>query len=389
MWAGGGSWDDPGSGSGSGSAPSDPAPREPAPGERTQAKYGASERRGARGVVCGRFHPLHRGHMFVIEFARASVERLTIFVLEHAGEEVPGALRARWITEQYPDAEVHVMAAPGPAPGSAPPAAAPALAPAELARLIGERVPKVTHFFGSELAYRAVADALSARFVPVDPARAAVPISGSAIRANVMEHFHALAPSARPSIVRRVAVVGAESTGKTTLCAALRERLGALVVPEWTRTLVEADDAPTLLSESIQLAARGQIAAEDALARQLAPGASGGLLLCDTDLRTIVLWAQRLYLGRPPRWITEQVLARPYDLYLLCAPDIPFIGRRDRDLPELRAQLHGNLRSALGGQPVVELRGGREERVAAAADAIINLFAPGPLLSARGRAGAS
>jgi NadR type nicotinamide-nucleotide adenylyltransferase len=356
MWAGGGSWEPPAD------PPSVSLPAEPiapVPGKKPEGRYGPSEPLGETGLVVGRFLPLHRGHQYLIEFAKRSVKALTVVVLSQADDPV---------------ATVHVLTTPVKlgAPGWQ----------ATFAAAVHKLAPKVSHFFSSELAYREAAHAIRAQFVPVDPSRIAVPISGTAIRTNVMDHFHYLAPAARPWFVRRIAVVGAESTGKSTLCARLREELGATIVPEWTRVLVESGQA-ALASSQVQLAARSQIASEDALARQ-PPGANGGLLVCDTELRTIQLWAERLFTGDTNPWIGEAARARPYDLYLLCMPDIPFIGAREWDRPEERRRFHAHLTAALAGQPVVELAGSRDDRFRVAADAIIGLFQTNRLLSARG-----
>ena len=373
MWAGGGNWDDASS-----SPPADDPPKPAAaqPGRKTRGSFGPDERLGASGLVAGRFLPLHRGHQYLIEFARKSVERLTILVFADAADPITGETRVNWLRELYPD--VAVVECRGKL------AAGDREFATKFARIVARTLPgeSPSHFFSSELAYRAAADALGARFVPVDPTRAAIPTSGSAIRANVMESFQFLARTVRPWFVRRVAVVGAESTGKSTLCARLREQFRMLVVPEWTRVLIESGPE-RLTSDQIQLVARSQIASEDALANQL-HDANGGVLLCDTDLRTVALWSERLFEGGPPAWIAEQIDARPYDLYLQCGPDVPFVGAREWDRPADRLAFHDRLHGALRDQPVIELRGSRDERFKTAADAIIALFTPTTLLSARG-----
>jgi NadR type nicotinamide-nucleotide adenylyltransferase len=337
------------------------------------ASFGPTERLGATGMVAGRFLPLHRGHQYLIEFALASVEKLTVLVFTRKSDPIDGELRVKWIRDLYPSARVeHVEAkvyTGDPQLGQ------------KLAKLAAP-FGKPSFFFSSELNYAAAAKALDATFVPVDPQRSAIPISGEAIRANVMSTFGFLARSVRPWFVRRIAVVGAESTGKSTLCARLREEFKTLVVPEWTRVLWESGIA-NMTSDKIQMIARSQIASEDALANQL-PDANGGLLLCDTDLFTVYQWSKRLFEGEPPDWIHEQIAQRPYDLYLLCSPDIPFVGAPAWDRPAERRAFHDKFVNALQHQPHVVLTGSREERFVAAADAIVGLFSPKQMLSARG-----
>ena len=366
MYCSGGNWD-----SSYNDPPPEPPPRPlpPRPGQVQRASFGPTARLGATGLVAGRFLPLHRGHQYLLEFALASVEKLTILIYRRSSDPISGDLRAKWIRELYPQAHVDIVEANfevgDPQLGS------------KLAKLAAP-YGKPDYFFSSEPGYRAAAAAIGATFVPVDPTRSAIPVSGEAIRANVMENFAYLARNVRPWFVRRIAVIGAESTGKTTLCARLREQFKSLVVPEWTRVL-----GGELSSDLIQLVARSQIASEDALANQL-PDANAGLLISDTDLYTVYAWSKRLFEGEPPGWIAEEIAKRPYDLYLLCAPDIPFVGRPEWDRPGERRKFHERLQAALRDQPHVELVGTREERYAAAADAIIPLFAPQHMLSARG-----
>jgi HTH-type transcriptional regulator, transcriptional repressor of NAD biosynthesis genes len=363
MWAGGG-YD---------YEPPEPPPATAVPGERRRGTFGASERLGATGLVAGRFLPLHRGHQYLIDFARASVEQLTVLVFTRKTDPISGARRAAWIRDLYPDVTVAEVASQL---GIGDPDFA-----SKFAELVEPHAGRPRYFFSSELSSRPVAAALGAAFIPVDPGRIAVPTSGSAIRANVMSNFHYLAPSVRPWFVRRIAVVGAESTGKTTLCARLREQFNAAVVPEWTRTLVESGQP--ISSDLIQTIARSQIASEDALAR-LEPGNNGGLLVCDTDLRTVHMWSHRMFEGEPPSWIKEAIADRPYDLYLLCCPDIPYVGPAERDQPKERSRFHIELQFELRNELCVELRGTREERYTAAADAIIGLYSPTTVFSARG-----
>lgn len=374
-WAGGGSWEStPDPTETTSSSTSEP----PRPGEKRYPNYGPAQELGDHGLVAGRFMPLHRGHQYLIEFARRSCKKLTVMIFVRPGDPVKKGQRLNWIRQivDDPDVAIHEIETT-----QSDDQAIPAKFKSEIAPF----ATGITHFFTSELSYRPVADALGAKFVPVDPPRAAIPISGTALRSNLMDNFRYLVASVRPWFVRRVAVVGAESTGKSTLCARLKEEFSALVVPEWTRTLVEGGVEGGLTSDDLQLAARSQIASEDALAAQVV-GSNAGVLICDTDLWTIELWARRLFHGDPPRWISEQLAVRPYDLYLLCEPDIPFKGAPERDLPAQRRAFHDSMKMALAKEHVVALSGSRDERFRLAADAIISLFGPtATLLSRRGQ----
>lgn len=322
---------------------------------------------GGTGVVCGRFLPVHRGHQYVIDVARHTVQDLLVLVFASPGDPLPGSVRVRWLRELYPDVSVELVER----------TAASIVAPdtGELVRAVArhrEHPPRF--FFASEPSYAAAADALGVTFVPVDPARAALPISGTALRADVLRHFAHLPACVRPAFVRRVAIVGAESTGKSTLAARLAIDYATAFVPEYARTLAAARGGD-LDADDLALAARGQIASEDALART-----AERVLFCDTDARTVALWCERLY-GDAPAWIHAQADARAYDLVLLTSLDEPFVGRADRDRPAERRAFHARLRAAF--PDAIELTGARAARHARARAAVDALLARGGFLAAR------
>src|SRR5207244_7794100 len=125
-----------------------------------------------------------------------------------------------------------------------------------------------------------LAEVLGATFVPVDRARVAVPVSATEIRANPSATWPFLPRCVRPYFVRRVCVVGPESTGKSTLAARLAASLDTVHVPEYARALLEAHDG-RLEALDIPKIARGQLASEDALARS-----ANRVLVCAPDVLT-------------------------------------------------------------------------------------------------------
>ena len=61
------------------------------------------------GFVVGKFYPPHRGHKYLIEAARAQVDRLVVMIAHHPSQSIPGELRAAWLAEIHPDCEVHLV----------------------------------------------------------------------------------------------------------------------------------------------------------------------------------------------------------------------------------------------------------------------------------------
>lgn len=77
--------------------------------------------------------------------------------------------------------------------------------------------------------------------VVIDPDRSEVPISATKIRGNVYSNFNMLAPPAKKRFVKKVAIVGVESTGKTTLTQRLSDHFSARYTSEIGRTICEEE----------------------------------------------------------------------------------------------------------------------------------------------------
>lgn len=163
----------------------------------------------------------------------------------------------------------------------------------------------------------------------------------------------------------RVVVTGSECTGKTTLARALAERLGAPWAPEFARAYFDAKGTP-LDASDVEPIARGQVAGEDA-----AEATAQGLLVLDTDLLSTAVYARHYY-GACPAWVEEAARARRADLYLLCAPDLPWEADGQRDRGEARDEMHGLFARALErlGAPTALVSGTGEARLEAAFAAV-------------------
>lgn len=151
---------------------------------------------------------------------------------------------------------------------------------------------------------------------------------------------------------RRVVLIGPESSGKTTLAAELAAAFGAPWTPESARLIAESSPQP-LSAATIEPIAQRCIALEDEALTTHPP-----LLIRDTDLVSTVVYARHYY-GGCPAWIEEEALARLGDLYLLCAPDLPWTADGIRDRPDSRESLFDDFRRELNrlGARTVVIRG--------------------------------
>ena len=317
------------------------------------------------GMLLGKFLPPHLGHVYLGEFASRFVDQVTIVVCSLAAEPIPGEQRFRWMRELFPFANVvHLTEKLPQEPREHPDFWA--LWKAALERVLPGR-PDVV--FASEDYGWKLASVLGSRFVPVDRARSAVPVSGTAVRTDPMRHWDYIPRCVRPYFVKRVCVYGPESTGKTTLAQQLAAHFETTWVPEYARTLLEAQ-AGTIRQEDLIWIARGQLASEDALARN-----ANRVLLCDTDVLTTRIWSETLYNACDP-WIAEQAERHTYDLYLLLDVDVPWVADVVRYLPEQRQSFFERCRQELEarGRKYLHLRGSWEERFRLACSAVAELI---------------
>ena len=165
--------------------------------------------------------------------------------------------------------------------------------------------------------------------------------------------------------VKRVCLLGAESTGKTTLADDLAGRLGTLVNPEYGRPYTEVGrdrDAPWTSAEFAHIA-RIHCWYEDFLA-----GYAHRVLFCDTDAFTTAVFHE-VYLGRARDRRSTTSSRATYDLFVVCGLDVPWRGDGIREFEVQRRWMHDRYveRARASGRPVAARRGRREARLAAAA----------------------
>ncbi|MBI3270381.1 MAG: AAA family ATPase [Planctomycetes bacterium] len=318
-------------------------------------------------MLLGKFMPPHLGHIYLVEFARAYVADLTVVVGSLRREPIPGELRFAWMRELFPDVRLLHLTEELPQQ----PEEHPRFWDLWRESLLGILPAVPDYVFASEPYGLKLAEVLGGEFVPVDLARGAVPVSGTAIRADPWKHWAYLPRCVRPYFARRVCVFGPESTGKTTLAHRLAERFETVCVPEYARAWLESRGGRVEPSD-IPRIARGQMAAEDALARD-----ANRVLLCDTDLLTTTIWSDVLF-GACPEWIRREADRRSYDLYLLTDIDVPWVGDPVRYLPAERASFLERCVQALEtrGRKYVRLRGSWEERFGRAVEAVEGLLRP-------------
>jgi HTH-type transcriptional repressor of NAD biosynthesis genes len=282
----------------------------------------AAVKRYRRGLVVGKFCPLHRGHMLVIDTALAACD--DVMVISYTNPEFAGcgpARRAAWLAALYPQVRALVLGDPATIPGNDAPDA---VQRAFCARLCSA-VPGVTvdAVFTSETYGDGFALALAASFgtpvahVNVDQARVAVPISGTALRADPHGNRRYLHPRVYADFVQRACILGGESSGKTTLARALAAHLGTAWAPEYGRELWERQAGVLAYADMVHIGA-AQLAREEALAEE-----AHRWLVCDTSPLTTQFYSQAMFDAVDPA--LAAMAHQPYAVTFVCAPDFDFV----------------------------------------------------------------
>jgi NadR type nicotinamide-nucleotide adenylyltransferase len=135
-------------------------------------------------------------------------------------------------------------------------------------------------------------------------------------------------------MIKKIAIIGPESTGKSTLAAQLAEALQTVWVPEYARDYLNQLDRPYNESDLLTIA-KNQVALEDELLLQ-----ANQYLIVDTTLTIIRVWSEHKY-GRCDPWILAEEAARYYEYYLLCDIDLPWQDDPQREHPHLRQHFFG------------------------------------------------
>jgi nicotinamide riboside kinase len=202
--------------------------------------------------------------------------------------------------------------------------------------------------------------------------------------------------------LKKIVILGPESTGKSTLCQMLATHYHTVWCPEYAREYLYTNGTAYTYDDLLTIA-KGQLALEEeyegqppsippkggSTLRKIFPVASqdsvssdspssvsglptpdsglkaSGLLFIDTDQYVMKVWCEYVF-GDCHNWILRRIAERPYDGYLLCKPDLPWVQDALREYPDEkpRQELFHMYRDILIQQstPWAEISGTYEER---------------------------
>ena len=192
--------------------------------------------------------------------------------------------------------------------------------------------------------------------------------------------------------IKKIAVIGPESTGKSTLCEQLAQHYNTMWCPEFAREYLLTHGMDYDFDDLLYIA-KGQIAMEDEYigmanrgnkpepqqpcspptTHYLPTGQAGSPLFIDTNMYVMKVWCEFVF-GNCHQWILDQIIERKYDLYLLCNVDLPWVKDELREYPDLenRAKLYNIYEDIMINQtvPWMDISGDYEERLQTAIGAI-------------------
>ena len=199
----------------------------------------------------------------------------------------------------------------------------------------------------------------------------------------------------------KIAVIGPESTGKSTLCELLAKHYKTQWCPEYAREYLlkhgmnySYDDLLYIAKQQLTLEnsyVSSMVNSQWSIINSPASGADSSLIIdqsqltihpsplfIDTDMYVMKVWCEFVF-GRCHKWILEQIVARRYDLYLLCNTDLPWVKDELREYPDLktRDRLYHVYKDIMINQstPWVDISGSPGERLQKAVKAVDQLLA--------------
>lgn len=349
--------------------------------------------------MLGAFLPPHAGHHALVELVRTRCRHVTVAVADLPGQIPETHDRASWLQAIHPDVDVVVVPDNCGWHGAAPCVDACASAWAEQLAVLTPPafdLLATTDHYGPSLAAQLHATALDASsLAPKDlglapPATPASPASEAAVRSDLAAHWNELHPVVRAGLYRRLAVIGSESTGTTTLTRDLAERLGAPLTYEAGRVMSWSLAARVGGIEKIEwtehdfyrvLEEQRRVEA-DATARavDLRFGPLGPWLVCDTDALATVVWWER-YLDSPSDPAMKFAEARLAEAYVITSPAaVDFRQDGVRDGEHVRYAMHRRFVELAreSGQPYLEVSGNAAERVERVLEWLVDVEAAQP-----------
>ena len=273
------------------------------------------------GITIGKFMPLHKGHELMIEFGIAMCDEFNIIVSGREDDVIPLSTRWNWVYSQYghlPNVFVHEHNDESPEPvnvdenGTVLDSEFQEYWKNEFARM----VPHATHFISSDMYGKTMAELLGIKWLPVDPKREMVKISGTMIRKDPISHFGMISNAAKSHYARKIAIVGPESSGKSTM---IKQLAYGETVNEYGRIISEVKGNNLTKDDFLDIMNGQQALIDIAVKNSKMP-----IVLIDTEAYTTYLFS-KIYLGEYMPEILEFGHEQDIDHYIVLSPNVDWV----------------------------------------------------------------
>lgn len=196
-----------------------------------------------RALVIGKFQPLHKGHLSLIDFAISKSERVDVCATAHDGELIPLKYRVSWLVDSYKEREevtIHGISYDPTMLNES--SVSDIKSSEEWADFLRDNVDgfsDIDVIIGSEMYVKYMADYLGISYVIYDQKRENIHISATDIKGDIIRYWDYLAPATKRHYVKHICICGSESSGKSTVCKRLEEEYNFVtMIPEIGRCLV-------------------------------------------------------------------------------------------------------------------------------------------------------
>ena len=180
-----------------------------------------------RALIIGKFMPLHRGHMKMIEHAAEIARLVDVVVLGWKGEPISMIQRYNWVSDTYVDVSyIHPILLgydPNELNSSSESDLQSSIEWAEYLKTNLYGFDKYDVIVGSEKYVQYMGEYLGIDYDIFDEERKTVSISATAIKSDIINNWDYLAPAVKRTYAKHICIVGSESTGKTTVCRRIED----------------------------------------------------------------------------------------------------------------------------------------------------------------------
>jgi len=317
--------------------------------------------------------PLHKGHLALIDFASRQCDQLFILLCYTKNEVIKGTERETWLQAVATDFSnvtvVSYLYNEDELPNTSESSREVSLL---WSKVIATILPNIDIIFSSEMYGGFLADFLGIEHMCFDRERKNIPIAASTIIEHPLHNWDFISTVAKPYFVKKIILLGTESTGKSTLAKNLAKHFKTVYVPEMARKI---------LKKTIDCKPEHLIAIADLHAKEIISQTKNAnrLLFIDTDINITKSYSKYLFKQEidVACWIEE---ANRADFYIFLEPDCPFIqdGTRLEDMERNELSLFHKVQLKQAGISYFSIYGNWEERFEKSCIAITHHFKINP-----------